>query len=84
MSKKDWFGIAYVSIWVVLWGTFGSIVDLPLLKANAYSEGSLGQFSTFTITALLSITIGIILYPKVINNKFINAAFGLDNGEEKE
>ena len=78
MSKKDWFGIAYVSIWVVIWGTIGSIVDLPLLNSHAYTAGSLGQLSTFAITAALSIFIGVIVYPKVLNNTFVAAALGLD------
>ncbi|WP_320674944.1 hypothetical protein [Prochlorococcus sp. MIT 1341] len=64
MSKKDWFGIFYVSIWIVIWGSVGSVIDLPLLNADLYLPGSLGQIITFTLTALASTAIGILLFPK--------------------
>ncbi len=65
MSKKDWVGIAYVSAWIVIWGTFGSLVDYPLLENKIYNPGSLGQFTSFTITAAISTIVGIILFPFV-------------------
>ena len=40
-------GIAYVSVWVVLWGTAASIADFVLLEREAYSTGSAGQAITF-------------------------------------
>ncbi len=70
MTKKDYLGIAYVSVWVIVWGSFGSLVDFPLLKAGIYIPGSIGQISTFLLTAILSLAIGIWLYPKVIGNRF--------------
>ena len=81
MARKDWFGIAYVSIWVVLWGSIGSIIDLPLLNSNIYNAGSLGQVTTFIITAILSIGIGILVYPKAINNKLISSIIKPDESE---
>ena len=45
----------YVSVWVIIWGTFGSFVDYPLYKNKIYLEGSIYQYLTFTITAIISI-----------------------------
>ncbi len=47
--------ILYISAWVMIWGTIGSLVDYPLYKNNVYQEGSFYQFLTFTISAILSI-----------------------------
>jgi hypothetical protein len=41
-------GIAYVSVWVLLWGTAASIADFVLLEREAYAAGSAGQAVTFT------------------------------------
>ncbi len=78
MNKKDWFGILYVSIWVLIWGTVGSLVDLPLLNNNVYTAGSTGQVSTFAITAVLSIIIAILIYPKIITLDFIGSSLNSD------
>ena len=67
MSKKNLIGIAYVSAWVMIWGTIGSLIDFPLLQAQIYSAGSAGQLLTFAITALISLFIAIYLFPKIIN-----------------
>ncbi len=64
MTKKDWFGIVYVSLWVIIWGTIGSLIDLPLLNSGIYLAGSIGQITTFTITAIGSIALSIWLFPK--------------------
>ena len=40
-------GIAYVSVWVVVWGTAASIADFVLLEREAYAAGSAGQAITF-------------------------------------
>ena len=45
----------YISVWVIIWGTIGSLVDFPLYKNKIYSEGSIYQFLTFTVTAIFSI-----------------------------
>ena len=79
MKKKDWFAIAYVSLWVIVWGTIGSIIDLPLLNSKVYLVGSFGQFSTFLLTALLCIFIGIWLFPKLLANTTLVNALGLDS-----
>ncbi len=65
MSRKDWIGIAYVSTWVIIWGTFGSLIDYPLLQKSIYNAGSIGQLTTFSLTAIICIIMAIIIFPKV-------------------
>ena len=48
--------ILYISVWVIIWGTLGSFIDYPLYKNKIYLEGSIFQYLTFTITALISIS----------------------------
>jgi len=69
MNKKTLVGVSYVSAWVIIWGTIGSLIDFYFLQ-NTYLPGSIGQFSTFIITALISSVIAIYMFP-TINNKFI-------------
>tara|TARA_B100000965_G_C19589606_1_gene757306 strand:- start:1288 stop:1497 length:210 start_codon:yes stop_codon:yes gene_type:complete len=45
----------YISVWVIIWGSIASLIDFPLLKNGIYNEGDLGQFLTFSITAIISI-----------------------------
>ena len=47
--------ILYISAWVIIWGSIASLIDFPLLKKGIYSEGALGQYLTFSVTAILSI-----------------------------
>tara|TARA_B100001115_G_C15693827_1_gene336071 strand:- start:445 stop:654 length:210 start_codon:yes stop_codon:yes gene_type:complete len=47
--------VLYVSVWVIIWGSIASLIDLPFLKNGIYSEGDLGQYFTFSITAMVSI-----------------------------
>ena len=70
MTKKTLIGVSYVSAWVIIWGTIGSLVDFYFLQ-NTYLPGSIGQFATFIITAFLSSIIPIYIFP-TINNKFIS------------
>ena len=70
MNKKTLVGVSYVSAWVIIWGTIGSIIDFYFLQ-NTYLPGSIGQFSTFIITAFVSSVIAIYIFP-TINNKFIS------------
>ena len=70
MNKKTIVGISYVSAWVIIWGTIGSLIDFYFLQ-NTYLPGSLGQFLTFIITATISSIIAIYIFP-TINNKFIS------------
>ena len=61
--KKIFLGISYVSLWIIAWGTIGSLIDFPLLQANIYSPGTIGQFTTFSGTGLLSVYLAKLLYP---------------------
>ena len=70
MNKNTVIGISYVSAWIIIWGTIGSLIDFYFLQ-ETYLPGSLGQFSTFIITALLSSIIAVYIFP-TINNKFIS------------
>jgi len=54
----------YISVWVIIWGTLGSLIDFPLYKNKIYLEGSIYQYLTFTVTAIISIN-------GILNNKFI-------------
>ncbi|MEB3331118.1 MAG: hypothetical protein VKI83_01305 [Synechococcaceae cyanobacterium] len=40
-------GVAYVSVWVLLWGTTASLADFVLLERGAYAAGTAGQAITF-------------------------------------
>ncbi|MDA9746938.1 hypothetical protein N9U77_01550 [Prochlorococcus sp. AH-736-M13] len=55
----------YVSLWVIIWGTVGSLIDFPLYKNKIYSEGSIYQYLTFTITAIISIISAKFFYKKI-------------------
>ncbi len=79
MTRKDGFGIGYVSAWVMIWGTVGSLIDFPLLNADVYVAGSVGQITTFLISALASIILAVVLYPRVLGYGFIISALKLDS-----
>ena len=70
MNKKTLVGISYVSTWIIIWGTIGSLIDFYFLQ-NTYLPGSVGQFLTFIITAVISSITAVILFP-IINKKFIS------------
>ena len=70
MNKKTLVGVSYVSAWIIVWGTVGSLIDFLFLQ-NTYLPGSLGQFLTFIITALISSVTAVFMFP-IINNKFIS------------
>tara|TARA_Y100001968_G_C18798184_1_gene454336 strand:- start:152 stop:364 length:213 start_codon:yes stop_codon:yes gene_type:complete len=70
MNKKTIIGISYVSAWIIVWGTIGSLIDFYFLQ-NTYLPGSLGQFLTFIITAIISSIAAVFLFP-IINKKLIS------------
>ena len=76
MKKKTFIGISYVSSWIVIWGTIGSLIDFYFLQ-NTYLPGSLGQFLTFIITAIVSSVAAVYIFPAV-NKRFL---FNNDNAE---
>ena len=53
--KKILKGIGYVSLWVLVWGTFGSIIDAGLLEVGAYLPGGREQAATFAVAAVISV-----------------------------
>ena len=55
----------YISLWVIIWGTLGSLIDYPLYKNQIYLEGSIFQYLTFTITAIISIICSRFFYKKL-------------------
>jgi len=67
MNKKTLIGVSYVSVWIIIWGSVGSLIDFYFLQ-NTYEPGSLGQFSTFIITAFISSIVAIYIFP-IINKK---------------
>ena len=64
MNKKTLVGISYVSFWIIIWGTIGSLIDFYFLQ-NTYLPGSVGQFLTFIITAIISSIAAIFIFPTV-------------------
>ena len=55
----------YISVWVIIWGTLGSLIDYPLYKNKIYLEGSIYQYLTFSVTAMISIICAKIFYKKI-------------------
>ena len=70
MNKKTLIGVSYVSAWVIVWGTIGSLIDFYFLQ-DTYLPGSPGQFATFIITAFIFSITAIYMFP-TINNKFLS------------
>ena len=70
MNKTTLVGISYVSAWIIIWGTIGSLIDFYFLQ-NTYLPGSIGQFSTFIITGIVSSIAAIYLFP-IISKKLLN------------
>ena len=67
MKKKDLFSIAYISLIIIVWGSLGSLIDYPLLQANIYTAGSIGQALTFSITGLIFTVLGVKIFPSLTN-----------------
>ena len=57
--------ILYISVWVIIWGTLGSFIDYPLYKNKIYLEGSIYQYLTFAITAIITIISAKFFYKKI-------------------
>ena len=61
-------GVGYVSVWVIVWGFVGSVIDWPLLQNDIYNVYSLGQAINFGGTALACIALAIKLAPRWLNS----------------
>ena len=55
----------YISVWFIIWGSIASLIDLPFLKNGIYSEGELGQYLTFSLTAMISIICAKNIFSKI-------------------
>ena len=52
-------GVAYVSVWVVLWGTAASLADLVLLERGVYAAGTAGQAFTFAAYGIAAVVLAV-------------------------
>jgi len=52
-------GVAYVSVWVLLWGTAASLADTVLLGRGAYEGGTAGQAVTFASYGIASVVLAV-------------------------
>jgi hypothetical protein len=52
-------GVAYVSVWVLFWGTAASLADFVLLEREAYNPGSAGQVITFVSYGIASVVLAV-------------------------
>ncbi|MEY4352795.1 MAG: hypothetical protein RLZZ609_1036 [Cyanobacteriota bacterium] len=52
-------GVAYVSVWVLLWGTAASLADMVLLQRGAYEAGTPGQVVTFASYGVASVVLAV-------------------------
>ena len=55
----------YISVWFIIWGSIASFIDLPFLKNGIYNEGDLGQYLTFSLTAMISIICAKNIFSKI-------------------
>ena len=61
-------GIAYVSVWVLLWGTAASIADFVLLEREAYAAASVGQAITFSSYGVACVVLAIKFAGRFLGN----------------
>lgn len=59
-------GIAYVSVWVLLWGTAASLADFVLLERGAYAAGTSGQAITFVSYGVAAVVLAVRLSGRFI------------------
>ena len=52
-------GFAYVSVWVLIWGTAASLADTVLLQRGAYEAGTAGQAVTFASYGIASVVLAV-------------------------
>ena len=52
-------GVAYVTVWVLLWGTAASLADAVLLERGVYDVGTAGQAVTFVSYGLAALALAI-------------------------
>lgn len=62
-------GVAYVSVWVMLWGTAASLADFVLLERGAYAAGTLGQVVTFASYGVAAVVLAVRLSGRFLKPK---------------
>jgi hypothetical protein len=61
-------GVAYVSVWVLFWGTAASVADFVLLERGAYAGGSAGQAITFASYGVATVVLAVRLAGRFLSN----------------
>jgi uncharacterized membrane protein len=62
-------GVAYVSVWVLFWGTAASVADFVLLEREAYLAGSPGQAITFASYGVATVVLAVRLAGRFLKNE---------------
>jgi hypothetical protein len=52
-------GVAYVSVWVLIWGTAASLADFVLLERGAYATGTIAQAITFGSYGIAAVVLAV-------------------------
>jgi hypothetical protein len=61
--------VAYVSIWVLIWGTAASLADLVLLERDIYGSGSIGQVLTFSSYGAATVVLALKLAKRFLKSE---------------
>ena len=59
-------GVAYVSVWVLLWGMAASLADVVLLERGAYVAGATGQVVTFASYGIAAVVLAVRLFGRFL------------------
>jgi len=62
-------GVAYVSVWVVLWGTAASVADFVLLERGAYETGTTGQGITVASYGVAALVLAVRLAGRFLKSE---------------
>jgi hypothetical protein len=62
-------GVAYVSVWVMLWGTAASLADFVLLQRDVYAGGSSGQAITFAVYGIAAAVLAVRLAARFLKTE---------------
>ncbi len=62
-------GVAYVSVWVMLWGTASSLADYVLLQRGVYAGGTIGQGITFAAYGIAAAVLAVRLAGRFLKSE---------------
>lgn len=62
-------GVAYVSVWVLMWGIAASLADVVLLDRGAYDAGTAGQAVTFASYGIASVVLAMRLSGRLLKQQ---------------